>query len=246
MRLIVTRPEPDDDRTARALIRLGHEAILSPMLDIVTDPNAPIPQLPFQAVVVTSSNAVRALSERADGAVPRDLPLFAVGDQTALAARRAGFANAISAGGALADLVGLVAAELTANAGPLLYAAGETQAGDLAGEIKARGFQLETVVVYRADARERLSGVAVDALRAGGVDGVLFYSNRSAESFAAALRTAGLAPLSERVTLFCLSSAVAEPLKSFGGRIVIADAPNQLSLFSLIEGDSASGATRAP
>ena len=32
MRLIVTRPEPDDDRTGRALIRLGHEAILSPMI----------------------------------------------------------------------------------------------------------------------------------------------------------------------------------------------------------------------
>jgi uroporphyrinogen-III synthase len=89
MRLIVTRPEPDDQRTARALIRLGHEAILSPMLDVVIDPKAKIKRAPYQAVLVTSSNAVRALAARSDEVVDRKLPLIAVGDQTALAAKRA-------------------------------------------------------------------------------------------------------------------------------------------------------------
>lgn len=247
MRLIVTRPEPDDERTARALIRLGHEAILSPMLDIVPDPKAPVPGGPFQAVVVTSSNAVRALAGRADEAVPHSLPLFAVGDRTALEAKRAGFANARSAGGALADLVALLAAELQAEAGPLLYAAGEVQAGDLTRRMHERGFTVETSIVYRAVPRAQLAGVAGDAIKAESVDGVLFFSRRSAQAFAEALQAAGLAPLSDRVTLFCLSSATAEPLSGVAaGRILIAEEPNQISLFALIEKEAAADATIRP
>ncbi|MGH6923536.1 MAG: uroporphyrinogen-III synthase [Propylenella sp.] len=236
MRLIVIRPEPEATRTARALIRLGHEAILSPMLDIVPDPKAPIPARAFQALVVTSSNAVRALAARADNKVARDLPLFAVGDQTALEAKRAGFRNARSAGGALADLVALLSSELSPEAGPLLYVAGEERAGDLAGELLTRGFEVATAIVYRALPAAKLAGVAEAALRADNVDGVLLFSKRSAEAFAGAVRAAGLAPLSKRVALYCLSAATAEPLSGLtAGAIAVAHEPNQISLFALIE-----------
>jgi uroporphyrinogen-III synthase len=236
MRLIVTRPEPDATRTAHALIRLGHEAILSPMLDVVFDPRAAIPDRPYQAVAVTSSNAVRALAERADDAVPRDLPLYAVGDRTAVEAKRVGFRNARSAGGALPDLVSLLAADLRPEAGPLLYAAGSAQAGDLAGDVQARGFEIETATVYRSTPRPRLAGVAIDALRSGNADGVLVYSRRSAEAFAIAVAAAGLAPLAETVTLFCISAAAGEPLTELtAGRPAVAEEPDQISLFALIE-----------
>ncbi len=212
MRLIVTRPEPDDMRTGRALIRLGHEAILSPMLDIVLDAKAAIPKRPYQAVLVTSGNAVRALAGRAVRPTPVDTPLLAVGDQTALLAKRSGFAAARSAGGALDDLAALVERELSPAEGPLLYAAGEERSGDLAARLAEHGFDVETVVVYRAEARKEIANVAKDALKAGAVDGVLFYSQRSAAAFALALRAANLAPLAQGVTCFCLSTATAEAL----------------------------------
>jgi uroporphyrinogen-III synthase len=238
MRLIVTRPEPDDDRTARALIRLGHEAILSPMLDVVVDPKANIPARAYQAVVVTSSNAVRALARRAVRPVPAETPLYAVGDQTALEAKRAGFLATRSAGGALDDLVALVNGELLPAAGPLLYAAGEEQAGDLAGELNANGFEVETATLYRTEPRPRLAKVAEVALRAGEVDGVLLYSRRSAAAFALALRAGDLAPLGKNVTCFCLSAGCAEPLaKITEGPVQIAEKPDQLSLFALIEAE---------
>jgi uroporphyrinogen-III synthase len=247
MRLIVTRPEPDDDRTARALIRLGHEAILSPMLDVVIDGKAKIPARPYQAVLVTSSNAVRALAGRAVRPVSGEVPLFAVGDQTALEAKRAGFAATRSAGGALDELVAMVASELSPAAGPLFYAAGEEQAGDLAGQLHQRGFDVETVFLYRTEPRARLANVGEAALRAGEVDGVLFYSPRSAAAFALALRAGNLAPLAKRVTCFCLSAACAEPLaKVTEGNIRVAVRPDQLALFASIEAeerarDSAAG-----
>ncbi len=244
MRLIVTRPEPDASRTARALIRLGHAAILSPMLDIVTDRDAKIPTRAYQAVLVTSSNAVRALAGRPVRPVTVEVPLLAVGDQTALEAKRAGFAAARSAGGSLDDLVALVAAELSPAAGPLLYAAGEEQAGDLAGRLGERGFEVETVILYRAEPRARLAQVAEAALKEDAVDGVLLYSKRSAAAFALALRAGGLAPLGDNVACFCLSAAVAEAAaRVTGGKVHIAERPDQLSLFAMIEAEEAA---RAP
>ncbi len=247
MRLIVTRPEPEASRTARALIRLGHEAILSPMLTIVLDPRAPIPDRAFQAIVVTSANAVRALVARSDDAVDRSRPLYAVGDRTALEAKRSGFATARSAGGALDDLLRLLKGELAPADGPLLYAAGSDQAGDLEGAMRASGFDVETLIVYRAEPAKRLSGVAEDALRSDTANGVLLFSQRSAEAFARGVQSAGLAPLSAGVTLYCLSDAVAAPLSGLTeGKVVVAAEPNQISLIAEIEGAAAASSHDGP
>ncbi len=235
MRLIVTRPEPDATRTAETLIRLGHVAILSPMLDIVLIRGTRISDAPFQAVLVTSGNAVRALQARPVRPFPVDTPLLAVGDRTALEAKRAGFVAARSAGGALDDLVAL-AAELSPGHGPLLYAAGEERAGDVAARLAALGFEVETVALYRAEPRAKLAGVAEAALRERRVDGVLFYSRRSASAFAAALQAAALAPLAESVACFCLSAQTAEPVGPIAkGHVFVAEQPDQIHLLALVE-----------
>ena len=236
MRLIVTRPEPDASRTARALIRLGHTAILSPMLDVRLLPNAPIPDREYQAVLVTSRNAVRALEARNVWPVSVDVPLIAVGDETALEAKRAGFEAARSAGGSLNDLVALVSAEFSQSDGPLFYAAGEDRTGDLGGDLRELGFTVETAILYRAEARDRLAGVAEAALKDGSVDGILFYSQRSADAFATALSAAVLAPLAENVACFCLSSGIANVVRNItAGKIFVAERPEQIALFALIE-----------
>jgi uroporphyrinogen-III synthase len=236
MRLIVTRPEPDATRTAEALIRLGHVAILSPTLDVTPVPRATLPDELFQAVLVTSSNGDRALAGIPDRSPITDIPLLAVGDRTALEAKRAGFAEARSAGGAVDDLVTLVAAGLDPAAGPLLYVSGDVTAGNLAERLQARGFDVRVLILYRAVARKRLAGVARDALKAGTADGILLYSPRSAAAFADALRADGLAPLGPHITCFCLSESVAAALAAVTtGPVLIAPRPDQISLFGLIE-----------
>jgi uroporphyrinogen-III synthase len=172
----------------------------------------------------------------ADRARLLSLPLLAVGDVTALAAKRAGFAQARSAAGALDDLVERVRSELRPGAGTLLYAAGKEQAGDLAAALKTSGFQVATAIVYESQAQARFSSAAAEALRRGAVDGVLLYSQRSAAAFTLALRAEALAPLSARVVCFCLSAAVAEPLAAVvSGPIAVAERPDQISLFAAIE-----------
>lgn len=236
MRLIVTRPEPEASRTAEALRALGHEPILSPALDIVLDPQAPIPDAPFQAVLVTSGNAARALA--ANPALERlaQLPLLAVGDRTALLARRAGFQKARSAAGDAAALVALAEEMLDPEAGPLLYAAGEHRSAELDALLAPSGFTVFTSIVYRSEARVRLSDQAVVALSHRQADGILIYSRRSASAFALALRAERLAPLGSSVVCYALSNEAAEPLGGvLDGPTIVAERPDQLSLFAALE-----------
>ncbi|MYZ50496.1 uroporphyrinogen-III synthase, partial [Propylenella binzhouense] len=213
MRLVVTRPEPDGGRTARLLEALGHSVILSPALAIHPDPGVRLPVRRFQAVLVTSANAVRALAARHDADFLKAVPLLAVGDQTAVEAKRSGFPAARSAGGSAEELIALAAGCLSPAGGPLFYAAGETTSTDLAGRLRALGFEVESRAVYRADPEPRLAPAAAEAIAAGTVDGILFHSRRSAAAFALAARAARLVPLPEAVACYCLSERVAEPVR---------------------------------
>jgi uroporphyrinogen-III synthase len=236
MRLLVTRPDPEGERTARALEKLGHHVTISAALDIRYLIDAPFVAGKPQAILVTSVNAVRALERHAK---KRDLlacPVLAVGDRTAVEAKRAGFASAVSAQGALDDLCALVKESCTPAGGTLLYAAGADQAGDLAGQLGRDGFAVETMTVYRAEKVRDLTDAARRALHENEIDGVLFYSARSAAAFGEQLKQAGLAPLGSHVTCYCLSQAVAEAAGGLtSGPLKIAETPDQLALFALIE-----------
>jgi uroporphyrinogen-III synthase len=131
------------------------------------------------------------------------LPLLAVGDQTALEAKRAGFRLARSAGGALADLAAWCAAISIRSADHCL-SCGDALAGDLTGLLESAGFRVDSVVIYRSETRTHLTEAAAEALRNGSVDGVLFYSPRSAAAFAAACRPTILRrfPPASRVSAF--------------------------------------------
>ena len=137
MRLLVTRPEPDAEGTAQALRRRGHEVLVAPLLR--TEMVEAEFGGPYGGVLMTSANAARAVGRHARFDALRMLPVLAVGDRTAEAARAAGFANVESSAGALPDLVRLASARARAGSPPLLHLAGEDRAGDLAGALRRVG-----------------------------------------------------------------------------------------------------------
>src|SRR5262249_33099489 len=96
MRVLVTRPIEDARGTAARLIRLGHTPLVSPLLEVHFLEGPKLSFANVQAIVATSANGVRALIRRT---TTRDLPIFAVGAQTAEAAREAGFTNVKNADG---------------------------------------------------------------------------------------------------------------------------------------------------
>jgi uroporphyrinogen-III synthase len=233
MRLLLTRPEADAQRTAAALRARGHEAIIAPILTIELLPDADLGAGPWAAILMTSANAVRGVAAHRRRDELRSMPVYAVGRHTAHDLRAAGFADVTTADGDVADLEMLVAARVKP-AAHLLYLAGEVRSGDLAGALRPRGFTVETVPVYRAVAAERLPPGAVAALAAG-LDGVLHFSRRSAAAYVDAARGADMIGAAlTRPAHFCLSARIAEPLEQAGAATIrIAARPEEAALIDL-------------
>ena len=232
MRLLVTRPEPDGERTGAALRGRGHDVLLAPLLRVEAIA-CDLGEAAYGAVVMTSANAARAVAAHPCRAVLAALPAFTVGRRTAEAARAAGFADVRSADGDKADLAALLRAEYEAARGPLLYLAGEDRAGEL--DLSASGIAVVTTVIYRTAAAERFPDSVAAALAAGAIDGVLHFSRRSAEAYLACGRRAGVLAAALAPLQLCLSAAVAEPLAAAGARAVrIAFRPDETAMLELV------------
>ena len=233
MRLLLTRPAADAERTAAALRARGHEPIVAPLLDIEISSDAAFGAGPWAAILLTSANAVRAIALHQRRDELRRIPAFTVGERSGQAMREAGFADVISAAGDVTDLAKLVTARVEAES-RLLYLAGEERSGDLAGMLRAQRYAVETVLVYRAVIAEQLPRHAAAALAAG-VDGVLHFSRRSAEAYVTASRNAGLLEIALQGPVhFCLSARVAEPLTQAGATTLrIAVRPDEAALLEL-------------
>lgn len=232
MRLLVTRPRDDAEALAGMLSALGHVPILAPVMSVRTIGGPPLPLDGVQAMLATSANGVRAVAARTGR---RDVTLFAVGPQTADAARMAGFARVVSADGDAAALVETIAKSANPGNGKLLHAAGAETAGRVQQSLQARGFSVETAVLYEAVPAEALAPEALEALRGGTADGVVLFSPRSARIFAALVAAAGLGSACAKLAAFCISTATASALAPLAfGRVVIAAEPNQAAMLALL------------
>ena len=233
MRLLVTRPEPDATRTAETLRARRHEVLVAPLLAML--PIAPQITGPYDAVLMTSASAARALAAHPRANELARLPCLTVGNRTAEAARAAGFTHVQSADGALDDLARLAVAKKPRSA-RLIYLAGEDRAGDLAGELGRHGIAVDTVVIYRALAAEKLPAHLTEALKRGGLDGALHYSRRSVATLLALARHSGAVTALTDIIHYCLSVEVAVPLREAGAtRTKIAARPEEASLLALIQ-----------
>jgi uroporphyrinogen-III synthase len=227
----------DAARTAAALRSHGHSVAMAPLVRIEPVADAPIDDRHWAAILITSANAAAAIATHERKRALLDVPVFAVGDRSAEAMRAAGFADVVSADGAVADLARRVGGRLEPGA-CLLYLAGEDRAGDLAGDLRAQGFVVQTANVYRAVVATTLPQGATDAL-ADGLDGVLHFSRRSAEAYANGARAAGLLSRALAPVQFCLSEQIAAPLRHAGAVLIrVASRPNEAALIALICGQA--------
>ncbi len=235
MLLLVTRPQAEAERTAEALRARGHEALIAPVLHIEAVADVQIAAARHAAVLMTSGNAARAVAAHPQRDRFLQLPVFAVGRQTARAAADAGFATVVSADGDATDLARLVQ-ERSQLGGRLLYLAGSDISRDLAGELGRKGLSVDTVVVYRAVAADSLPGPARMAIETGRLDGVMHYSRRSANIFLDCLRGGELIDRVTALRHYCLSARAAEPLRAAGCLDVrIAAGPRENAMLDLLD-----------
>jgi uroporphyrinogen-III synthase len=229
---LITRPLEDARPVAERLSALGIDAVIEPLLHIDFLETEPLDLAGVQAVLITSANGVRALARRSDR---RDIPILTVGDASARQAREEGFTDITSAGGDVDDLATLAARTCDPAGGALLHVAGSAVAGDLAGLLERDGFTYRREVLYDARRADALSDACIEHISSGQIDAVLFFSPRTAVTFARLIVDAGLDGRCAKMDAVCLSPAVAERIAALPWRgIATAAEPTQDALLDIL------------
>jgi uroporphyrinogen-III synthase len=205
--LLLLRPEPGLSASAERARGLGLDVIDCPLFRIepvawdVPDPSD------YDALMLTSANAVRHGGVGLD--LLKTLPVHAVGEATAEAARMIGFEVASAGAGNAAELVASLPRSLR-----LLHLAGEDHRPIEDPRIDRR-------IVYRS---ARIDGATLPSL--GGLV-VVVHSPR------AGALLAELATERGQTAIAAISEAAAEAAGSGWERVEIAERPNDSSLLAL-------------
>lgn len=232
MKVLVTRAEPGAARTAAALKERGLIPVIAPMLTIRPSRQIELDLSGVQALAFTSANGVRAWAGVRE---ERHLPALCVGDATAAAAREAGFADTLSAGGDVGDLIQLIRKRLDKAAGRIVHVRGSHVAGDLAGNLRAAGFEAEEAAAYEAVSAETLPEVAREALERKQLSLVLFHSSRAAAAFTALVDYADLTDrLSHLIAVAISDQAAGSLIRSDWLAVKIAETPDEAALLERV------------
>ena len=187
MAILVTRPHPDNETTARALRARGFEVLLAPMLRFEPVTFQDDADARYGAVIVTSANALRGDRTAAAGSALLKLPLFAVGEHTAAAATRGRFRQSDlgrrRCRGVARARAGERQGEGIEEDEPAALSRRRGSGARSAGELGERGFTVVTQTTYRMVPLPSLPREICEAFAANGVEAVLHYSRRSARAF---------------------------------------------------------------
>jgi len=227
-RIWVTRASPGAEETAARLAAMGLPPLVDPLLAVV--PLSPSIDLDgVAAMTFTSVNGVEAFARLC---AARSLPVFAVGERTARAAREAGFGEVVSADGDVSALAALIVGQAAQIDGAVLHASAREPAGDLVSPLVAAGLAVRRVAVYETVERDPEPATLAQL---GTMAAVLLHSPRAAAKLARVLE-ARPAP---RLRALCLSPSVAVALGTAeqDGRlasVVSAPHPSETALLDLL------------
>jgi len=204
---LLLRPEPGLSASAERARQLGIEPICCPLFRI--NPlawEAPDPAQ-FDAILLTSANAVRHGGDQLAGL--RMLPVHAVGEATAQAAREAGFQVATVGDRDIHAVLAMIPPPSR-----LLHLAGEDHR-------EADDPRIERRLLYRS--------AAIEAPRLPTLDGLVI----AIHSPRAGARLAELARIRANAAIAAISPAAAEACGAGWKRVEVAERPDDKSLLAL-------------
>jgi len=209
MKIIITRPEPDAKMLRLQLEAKGIETCLSPVMRI-EQTNTQITEDRLGALAFTSANGVRAYLARNPQNL--QLPVFAVGAETARFCREAGFSNVHEADGNVENLAETIAEAYSTGTveGCIAHIAGKDRAGDLQQLLFGHGVKILRFVLYHAVPSSQLQPDVIATLRGNREVGIVFYSPRTVTLFFALVAQVEPEIDFSMHKAFCLSKNVAK------------------------------------
>lgn len=221
MKVLIIRPQPGADATARRFAAAGYAPVLIPLFAIEHLPPASVSVDGYDAIVLTSGNAARAACGFLESA--RDTPIYAVGSATASALAHLSLPVAATGSSGVEALVGVAAAD---GHKKLLWLAGE----DHSTVPQIAGVHIDIAVVYRSAV---LKTPAHFAAQVELCDAVILHSSRAAAHFADLCDAGGLSR--SKITLATFSNAIAQSAGDGWAQIIVAPSPNDAALTDAIE-----------
>ena len=208
-RILVLRPEPGASATVSRARERGLDALAIPLFEIVAvDWKAPEPAR-FDGLLLTSANAIRYGGAQLE--LLRSLPVYAVGEATAEAARQAGFEIAATGEVGVDRLLSSIDTDLR-----LMHLCGADRRAPADGRR-----EISPVVVYRSVEIEKPDlSPATDKV-------ALVHSPRAGERFAELVSSRG------SIAIVAISDAAANAVGEGWKSVSVAERPSDEALLAL-------------
>ena len=220
MKVLIIRPQPGADATARRFAAAGYAPVLMPLFAIEHLPPLSVSVDGYGAILLTSGNAARAACGFLESA--RHTPIYAVGSATASALAHLALPVAATGSNGVEALVGVAAAD---GHKKLLWLAGE----DHSTVPQIAGVHIDIAIVYRSAVLETPADFAAQVAVC---DAVILHSSRAAAHFADLCDAGGLSR--SKITLATFSNAIAESAGDGWAQIIVATSPNDAALMDAI------------
>jgi len=228
--VLLTRPAEEAVESRRRLEAMGYQVTVSPMIETA----AVTFEMPEQgrSLVVTSKNGVRHGLRQLPH---REWEVFCVGEATAEAARDEGFERVIVGSGTARGLM----QELMKNSDSKVprrfsYICGTEISYNIGDALQQRGMDAENITVYATRPAVNFSPEATEALAAGSISHVLFYSPRAASVFEELIAESAGSDVLRQLQAIALSTRIVSNLLGPWQEIHHAIVPTEDALFTLL------------
>ena len=208
MNILITRPLIDSEDLMGKLFSLGHKIIHIPTLKISSVKKELIDISQYDALIFTSTNAVRNLRVVSE---QKNKLCFCVGSITEKIARQLGYHNTLSAGGTVNALKNLIVNSNQINEkSKVAYFCGDNISYELDLELNKEGIKIDKFINYFSEKITDLNEENKKIVENHPPDIIFVYSARSALSFIEIVKNYSLHPLMTDSKVMCISKKVAD------------------------------------
>ncbi len=209
MHILLTRNLEDSKDLILKFKSNGFKVSNIPLLEINKINHNEIKINAFNAIIFTSSNAIRFLDLKR---IDKNILCFCVGSSTEKTARSNGFQRVYAADGNVRNLKELVQQNLSAKYNKIIYVSGEVVSYPLDTELTSEGYNVERLINYSVKHNENLDLSLLESLKKDMPDLVYVYSENSAKSFLNLIKKYELVDYWMNTNLMCIGEKTSSVL----------------------------------
>ena len=209
MHILLTRQLQDSNDLIQKFKSNGFKVSNLPLLEINKSDYNKIKNCNHNAIIFTSSNAIRFLDLKN---INKNILCFCVGPYTEKTARSNGFQNVFAADGNVRNLKELVIQNLSKKDNKILYVSGDVVSYPLDKELISEGYNVERLINYTVKHNKNLDISFLDSLKKDMPNLVYVYSENSAKSFLNLIKKYELVDYWMNTNLMCIGEKTSSVL----------------------------------